>query len=290
MSKLLPMVSIFALLGLSVAQAQPAFVKALGVPTTRSVLHGRDVPWVQVYEWEADGVRHNAWPGDGIVPPAGAAKMQLQLFTFPTGQLRHLRFVKGDTTPTHVNLSDIMIYSVSGVQTETVNGISDTGAPGDVSMHPYGVRHFSVAHTDAERDEFAFKPRPGAGDQAVFLHQRALPLQLLGTQMHDGKLALLAGDAARALPLSDRFQARIFTFPTMQLAHLHYRDGYGLPRHTNVGEKLAFVLSGRYRVTIGDTADTVVAGDMFRMIDGQAFALQAVQAGDMLVVDGGAAP
>ena len=269
----------------SEAKAQPAFVTALSRPTNRMVLHGKDVPWVKVYEWEEGGKRFNAWPGDTMKVPPYAAQMRLQLFTFPTGALRHLMFVAGDKTPVHINMQDIAIYSQSGSQTETVNDISDIGSAGDASYHPVGVKHSSVTHTDAERDEFAFRPQAGGGDRAVFAKQVATPLRPFATLLKSGRVTVVSGAEAAMASAPSRYRARIFEFPNYTLHHVYYPVGYVLPLHENMAEQLVYVVKGHLSVTIGAIKDEVYSGDMHRMVAGADFAVAAKAPTELLMIN-----
>jgi quercetin dioxygenase-like cupin family protein len=251
------------------------------------ILRDADVKHLIVYGWERDGVFMNAWPGDGTETPYDAARLEVQIYKFPTGHLRRLYFTKGTNTHWHINKDDSIIYNVDVHQVEFVDTQTFLSHPGDVSLHPDGVMHHSEAIQSGQRCEFSFKPQGKSGRDLIALPGRDMTFHAATDWVEDGERKLVYGKTDRS---GGKFTAKIFAFPNYFLIEAHYPKGETLPLHKNATEKLIFVVSGRLKVTTDTLTEEVGAGDMVRLAVGRDFARQALEDSVVLEIDGSKAP
>lgn len=273
---------------LALALAAPAFAENNAPPEVAAamkvsdhmIIHDADVKPLTVYEWERDGVQHNGWPGQEATVPYDAAKVTLKLFNFPTGQLRKLYFSDGTKTPVHFNHDDIILYSLGTSQLEVVGPETFFSHPGDASLHPTGVMHYSQTVIPGWRAEFAFKTQNRSGLDPISLTGRDKAVHQVTEWVEGGqrKVAYDKKDLTGA-----RSTAKIFQFPGYELIEEHLPKGNMLPVHMASGERLLYILSGRLKVTAGAESGVVAAGDMVRIAAGKPFAREALE--DSVVVD-----
>ena len=256
----------------------PEVLAALKV-RDRMIIRDADVTPVVVYEWETGGVQHNGWGENAKGVPEGAIKLTLKLFNFPTGQLRKLYFGEGGRTPVHLNHDDIILYSLGTSQVEVVGREVFASHPGDASLHPAGVMHYSQTVAPGWRGEFAFKAQGKAGLDPVPLAGRDKPLHAV-SEWVDGSVRKFAYDA-KDRPVTST--ARVFSFPGYELIEAHLPRGATLPAYTPDAERLLYVVSGRLKVTSGNESGVVGAGDMVRVAKGQRFARETLD--DAVVLD-----
>ena len=245
------------------------------------IWHARDIETLTVYEWDEKGVQQNAFGDQQVSIPAGAARIELQLYNFPTCQLRKIYFPKGTRTPWHPNLDDTLFYSIDARQVEFVGTQSFHARPGDVTLHPVGVDHHSETLTAGWRLEFAFEAQPGKCGRDLI----ALP----GDNMnrHDVVEWVEAGVCRRIVGNSEQsgcqFRARMFHFPIYTLHEQYFSAGSILPPHRDAGEKLIYVLQGRLRITADTLTDELTVGAMARLPAGKSFAREALS--DCVVIE-----
>ena len=245
------------------------------------IWHARDIETLTVYEWDEKGVQQNAFGDQQVSIPAGAARIELQLYNFPTCQLRKIYFPKGTRTPWHPNLDDTLFYSIDARQVEFVGTQSFHARPGDVTLHPVGVDHHSETLTAGWRLEFAFEAQPGKCGRDLI----ALP----GDNMirHDVVEWVEAGVCRRIVGNSEQsgcqFRARMFHFPIYTLHEQYFSAGSILPPHRNASEKLIYVLQGRLRITTDTLTDELTVGAMARLPAGKSFAREALS--DCVVIE-----
>jgi quercetin dioxygenase-like cupin family protein len=246
------------------AAAKTDVVKLLA-PTDKLIVHRGDVRQVQVYEWEREGIRYNAWPGDPMKPPYDAAVLELRAFSFPTGMVRELFYRQGIRTPPHENMEDIIMYGISGKRVQIVD--EDTGilAAGDASFHPVGVSHHSESVIAGTQLEFAFPGTKRPAPRAQWLSGKDVPEIPAAAWVRDGKEIVARGrETAGAPPDAARFTARFFQFPTVTLVEEHLPRGVSLPPHADRRDNLIYVVKGRLRVSVGDTVGEAGEGDVVR--------------------------
>jgi len=251
------------------------------------IVHARDIETLTVYEWDEDGVQQNAFGDQDVKVPAGAAKIELQLYNFPTCQLRKIYFPKGTRTPWHPNHDDIILYSIDAHQVEFVNLQSFHARPGDATLHPSGVDHHSETLVKGWRLEFAFDAQGRSGRDLI-----ALP----GADMtrHDVIEWIEADQRREAIGptprTGNRYQAKLFHFPVYTLREQYFPRGSRIARHTNSTEKLLYVLEGRLRVTLDAVTDELLPGSMARLPACTAFAREALADSVVIELDGWTTP
>ena len=269
---------LFLSLAIAGASAAKTDVAKLLAPTDKLIVHRGDVEQVQVYEWERDGKRYNAWPGDPVKPPYDAAVLELRAFSFPTGMVRELFYRQGIRTPPHENMEDIVMYGISGKRVQIVD--EDTGilAARDASFHPVGVSHHSESVIAGTQLEFAFPGKKGPSPRALWLSGKDVLEIPVAAWIRDGKQVLArGGEAAAAPPDAARFTARFFQFPTVTLVEAHLPTGVSLPRHADGHDNLVYIVKGRLRVAVGDTGGDVTEGDVVREPAGMMHRLDALE-------------
>ncbi len=258
----------------------PPEVAAMMKITDKLIVHDADVKPITVYEWERNGVQHNGWPGQEATVPYDAAKVTLKLFNFPTGQLRKLYFAEGVKTPIHFNHDDIILYSLGTSQVEVIGPETFVSHPGDASLHPTGVMHYSQTLVPGWRAEFAFKSQYKSGIDATSLSGRDKTLHQVTEWVEGGqrKVAYDKKDQKGAVST-----AKIFQFPGYELIEARLPKGNVLPVHMAAADRLLYVVSGKLKVTSGSESGTVTTGDMVRVAAGKPFAREALE--DTVLVD-----
>ena len=279
-----------ALLSLTTVTAHAedsATLRAVSVVSTQPIIHERDLKHLEVWEWERDGVQHNAWAGDGQTAPYDAVKIDARLYNFPSGQLRKLYFEKGARTPWHLSKDQDLIFYYTLRQVEFVDDQVVIDAPGDVSMHPSGVMHHSEVLQAGPRLEFAFAPQGKSGKDLIALPGREMTLHEATESVEGGHRVVTYGKTDKA---GAKFTAKLFQFPGYLLVEAHLPKGETLPVHKNADEKLLYVLEGRLKVTSDTATDEVGPGDMVRQIAGRPFAREALEDSVVLELDGSKNP
>jgi quercetin dioxygenase-like cupin family protein len=253
--------------GASMAQSEPAKfdVAKFLAPTDAVILHGKDLETVDVYEWERDGVRFNAWPGDQQTPPHDAAILKLKAFSFPQGMIRALYYKQGVRTPPHANTEDIVMYGITGKRVQIVDQDVGILGPGDAAYHPMGVSHHSESVVEGAQLEFAFAGKKVSHPQAAWLSAKDILETPVAAWVRDGKQMTARGDSAAAAPKDAiRFMAKFFQFPGITLVEAHIPTATTSLPHADGDDRLVYILKGRMRVTIGETTDEVGSGDALR--------------------------
>jgi quercetin dioxygenase-like cupin family protein len=252
------------------------------------IVHERDVKPLTVWEWEEDGASKNAF-GDqpNAKIPRDAAKIELQLYNFPTGQLRKIYFTKGTRTPWHPNLDDIIFYSIDAHQVEFVGQASFYTRPGDVTIHPAGVDHHSETLVAGTRLEFAFDAQDKSGRDLIAMSGRDMMLHDITEWVEGGKRLEVIGATDRP---GGKYRSKLFYFPAYTLFEQHFPRGERLPTHVNAAEKLLYVLEGRLKVTTDGVTDEVAAGSMVRLVAGKSFAREALADSTVLELAASKAP
>ena len=280
-----------ALLAATPAGAAPpasaAEAKANAIDNRRLIIRGADLKPITVYQWERDGKLLHAWPDQKQAVPYDASKVDVTLYNFPTGQLRRIFFPAHTQTAWHTNESDILFYSLDVHQVEFVGGQVFDGYPGDVTLHPAGVRHHSETISAGTKAEFAFAPAGRSGVDMISLSGRAQQERPLAEWV-EGDARRVAGEGAPTG--ASRFTAKSFVFPGYVLVEAHYPKGAAIGSYVNDKERLAYVVSGRLRVTTDGVTGEIGAGDMVRMVAGRSFARTALADSIVLEVDGAKAP
>jgi quercetin dioxygenase-like cupin family protein len=265
----------------------PAFLRIQADPG-KLILHARDIETLTVYEWEENGVQQNAFGDEDVPIPYGAAKIELQLYNFPTCQLRKIFFPPRTRTPWHPNHDDIILYSVDAHQVEFVGTQSFHARPGDATLHPVGVDHHSETLVPGWRLEFAFEAQPGrCGRDLIALPAQGMIDHEVTEWVEDGARHHVVGPGAR---VGGRYLARMFHFPVYTMHQCQYAAGSALELHVNATERLLYVLDGRLRITSDTVTDILERDSMARIPAGKAFAREALTGCTVLELDGQKAP
>ncbi len=265
----------------------PAFLRIQTDPG-KLILHARDIETLTVYEWEEDGVQQNAFGDEDVVVPYGAARIELQLYNFPTCQLRKIFFPARTRTPWHPNHDDIILYGVDAHQVEFVGTQSFHARPGDATLHPVGVDHHSETLVPGWRLEFAFEAQPGrCGRDLIALPAQGMIRHEVTEWVENGKRCHLIGPTDRA---GSRYFARMFHFPVYTLHECHFDAGAALDLHVNSAEKLLYVLSGQLGITTDGVTDLLERDSMARIPAGSRFAREARSGCTVLELEGHQAP
>jgi mannose-6-phosphate isomerase-like protein (cupin superfamily) len=258
----------------------PAFLRIQADPG-KLVLHASDIETLTVYEWEEHGEQQNAFGDEDVEVPYGAAKIELQLYNFPTCQLRKIYFPKLTRTPWHPNHDDIILYSVDAHQVEFVGTQSFHAQPGDATLHPVGVDHHSETLRAGWRLEFSFDAQPGkCGRDLIALPARDMLWHEITEWVEDGQRRQVIGPCSRP---GTKYRAKMFHFPVYTMFECRYPQGDRLALHTNATEKLIYVLEGRLRITTDTVTDELTAGSMARIPAGRPYAREALT--DCVAID-----
>jgi quercetin dioxygenase-like cupin family protein len=270
-------------------EPSPAFLRAQQDPG-KLILHEREIESLTVYEWSENGVQQNAFGDQQVAVPADAAKIELQMYNFPTGQLRKIYFPKGTRTPWHPNHDDIILYGLDAHQVEFVGNQTFHSRPGDATLHPSGVDHHSETLAAGTRVEFAFEAQHRSGRDLVALPCADMQLHELTEWVSKGERRVVFGRKVPGKARGSRYRARMFCFPAYTMLELHLPKGQTLPRHSNAIEKLFYVRSGKLRVTTDRSTAVVTAGAMVRMVAGKKFEREALAASVILELEASKTP
>lgn len=265
----------------------PAFLRIQADPG-KLVLHARDIETLTVYEWEENGVQQNAFGDEDVAVPYGAAKIELQLYNFPTCQLRRIFFPPRTRTPWHPNHDDIILYSVDAHQVEFVGTQSFHARPGDATLHPVGVDHHSETLVPGWRLEFAFEAQPGrCGRDLIALPAQGMIQHEITEWIEDGRRRHVVGPTARP---GGRYHAKMFHFPVYTMHECRFAAGSTLGLHVNATDRLLYLLHGTLRITTDSVTDVLEQDSMARVPAGKAFAREALTDCTLLELDGHEAP
>ena len=267
--------------------SETAITASRTVADQQTVIRGSDVPLLTVYQWERNGTMLHAWPDEKKVVPYDASVVSVKLYNFPTGQLRLLSYKAGVRSAWHLNEDDIVMYNLAGMhQIEYVGDKVFDGRAGDATMHPGGMRHHTETLSTASKVEFAFAPQGRSGVDLLADTGVGKTVQTLAETVVDGHRVVHAASAGGA----GVYTARTYAFPGYTLVEARYPRGEQVALHENGAEKLAYVVSGRLRVTSGATSTEVGPGDLLRLAAGRPFAREALEDSVLLEVDGSRAP
>ncbi len=274
--------------GMAIA-AQPSAVEIISnaVEPSRLIIHERDLKTITVYQWERDGKLLHAWPDQKADIPYDASRVDVKLYNFPTGQFRKLFYPTGTRTAWHENESDLIFYSLGAHQVEFLGDQVFDAWPGDATLHPAGTRHHSETTAGGWKAEIAFDPQGKSGVDLVALPGRGMAIRWLTEQVEGGKriVSLAARKDGPAV-----FTAKSFNFPGYVLVEAHYPKGEAIAPYRSDREQLAYVVSGRLKVTSDTVTDELGPGDMVRIAAGKMFARTALEDSVVVEVDGSKAP
>jgi quercetin dioxygenase-like cupin family protein len=275
---------------LALGAASPAAEEGKSAPLV--IRHG-DVPLYDVYAWERWGNFINAPAGGKTEIPYDAARLQVKVYTYPSGEIRAIRFHDGVRTHRHINQTDTILYSWQASRVQFVNGLATVAYPGDFALHQKGVDHSGeeIRRGGGIDLEFAMTVPGRHNDPTGFWSfAREHPVEP-AVQWRDGDRYVEAiGATATAAAPADavRYRVRVAAFPGYAARELHLAKGTILPSRDPTRDRLMFVAGGRVRVTVGGRNHDLVVEDTARAPVRADFTIEALE--DSLVIQASVPP
>lgn len=252
-----------------------------GQPETAPVILHQDVPLYTVYAWERWGNFINAQPGGKTEIPYDAARLQVKVYTFPTGEIRAIRFPKGVRTHRHVNLTDTILYGWQSHRVQFVNDIATIAGPGDFALHQKGVFHSGeeIRRGDGIDLEFAMNIDGIHNDPTGFWSlAKDHPIQPAASWMDKGQYVEAVGDAAAQAPAdAARYTIRSAPFPDYPAREVRLTKGTIIPSRDMAKDRLMFVLSGKLKITANGKDYLLISEDAARAERGKDFRIEALE-------------
>ena len=267
------------LIGLALSTAAVAADKNAAAPAP-VVIHHQDVPLFQVYAWERWGNFINVPAGTpGKEIPYDAAKLSVKVYTFPTGEIRAIRFGNGVRTHRHINQTDTILYSWQTYRVQFVNDMAMVAAPGDFALHQKGVYHSGeeIRRGGGIDLEFALN-YPGIHNDptAWWSLARDHPMQPAASWIADGKVIDVIGSAAASAPASAvHYHVRVAELPTYAAREVYLPAGATLTYRDMDHDRLLFMLSGHATIKTDGKTYSVESEDAARALRGADFAITA---------------
>ena len=256
-------------------------VPSAPVPTPAPVvIHHQDVPLITVFAWERWGNFINAQPGSGIDIPYDAARLQVKIYTFPTGEVRAIRFANGVRTHRHVNMTDTILYSWQAHRVQFVDGLAMVTGPGDFALHQKGVYHSGeeIRHGGGIDLEFALPFKSVHNDPTGFWSlARDNPVQPGASWTASGRVveAIGAAAASAAPPTAAHYRVRSAKLPDYTAREVFLFAGTNLPLRDEGHDRLLFVTSGHIRLTTSGENYALESEDAARIERGRDASIEA---------------
>lgn len=258
----------------------------------KTVIMHQDVPLYDVYAWERWGNFINAEAGSKTEIPYDAAHLQVKVYTFPTGEIRAIRFPNGVRTHRHINQTDTVLYGWQARRVQFVNDMATLAGPGDFALHQKGVLHSGeeIRRGGGIDLEFAVTiPGRHNDPTAYWSLAREHPVQPAATWRTNGRYVEAIGTAAAAAPAdAARYRVRLADLPGFPAREVYLTKGATIPSRDPDSDRLMFVLSGKLRVTAAGATHTLVSEDAARAERGKDFLIEAVE--DTMFVQTAVAP
>jgi quercetin dioxygenase-like cupin family protein len=251
-----------------------------GKPTAEPVILHGDVPLYTVYAWERWGNFINAQAGSATEIPYDAARLQVKVYTYPTGEIRAIRFANGVRTHRHVNQTDTILYSW---QTHRVHFVDDKAVvvgPGDFALHQKGVYHSGeeIRRGGGIDLEFAVNVKGIHNDPtAIWSLARDHPVQPIASWMEGDGYHEAIGEAAASAPANAaRYRVRVAAFtPELSAREVYIPAGTRIVSRDDARDRLIFVLSGKVAATLGGRTTDLASEDTARAERGKPMVLEA---------------
>lgn len=260
-------------------------VAAAAAPDTGPiVIRHQDVPLVTVYAWERSGNFINALAGSKTEIPYDAARLQVKVYTFPSGEIRAIRFGNGVRTHRHINQTDTILYSWQTHRVHFVNDMAVVTEPGDFALHEKGVYHSGeeIRRGGGIDLEFAFAAPAGHNDPTGYWSLAAShPLEPAAAWVTPaGPVEAIGAAAVAAAPVNAaRYMVRAALFPGYEAREVKVAAGAVIRSRDSRCDRLMFILSGTFRVSVGGRDYSVGPEDAARAPAAQDFELVALTDG-----------
>lgn len=281
-----------ALLAVSAAPVAPVTPPPAPAPAP-VVIHHQDVPLVTVFAWERWGNFINVQPGSGVEIPYDAARLQVKVYTFPSGEVRAIRFGNGVRTHRHVNLTDTILYSWQAHRVQFVDSLATVTEPGDFALHQKGVYHSGeeIRRGGGIDLEFALPFKGVHNDPTGYWSlARDNPVQSAASWSVSGRVIEATGVAATAAAPTNaaRYRVRTARLPNYAAREVYLPAGTVLPLRDDGSDRLLFVLSGHVRLTLGGTVYPLESEDAARIERGADARIDALD--DVMFVEAAVPP
>ena len=238
-----------------------------------------DVPLYDVYAWERWGNFINAPAGSKTEIPYDAARLQVKVYTYPTGEIRAIRFHNGVRTHRHINQTDTVLYSWQASRVQFVNGIATVATPGDFALHQKGVDHSGeeIRRGGGIDLEFAMTiPGRHNDPTGYWSFARENPVQPAALWTESGRSVEAIGNAAAKAPASAaRYRLRVAALPDYPAREMYLDRGTTLTSSDPDKDRLIFVLSGKLTVTVAGKDYEIGPEDTARAERGTEFRIAA---------------
>lgn len=266
---------------MSISAAPAPSAPACKADAGPSVILHQDVPLYTVYAWERWGNFINAQAGSKTEIPYDAARLQVKVYTFPTGEIRAIRFANGVRTHRHINQTDTMLYSWQAHRVQFVDDKATVTEPGDFALHQKGVYHSGeeIRRGGGIDLEFAFTI-PGIHNDPTgyWSLARDHPVEPAASWRVGGNDVEAIGDAAARAPANAvQYQVRRADFPGYASRELYLAKGTTLSSRDLRNDRLFFVLSGSVSVMTDKTPRTLQSEDALEARCGVNLAIQATE-------------
>lgn len=268
-------------LALALLAASSAGAEAPAANTPQPFIHAADVPLYKVFAWERWGNFINAPAGSSTEIPYDAARLEVKVYPFASGEIRAIRFPNGVRTHRHINQTDTILYSWQAHRVQFVDDQAVLAEPGDFALHQKGVYHSGeeIRRGGGIDLEFALPFTGIHNDPKGFWSlARDHPFQPAAAWVEGGKPREVVGDAAAAAPEgAARYQVRQAVLPDYAAREVRLPRGSKVSLRDDGRDRLVFVLSGRVRATIGDRADTLASEDAAGVPHGRTLELEVLE-------------
>jgi quercetin dioxygenase-like cupin family protein len=244
------------------------------------VIHHQDVPLYQVYAWERWGNFINVQAGTpGKEIPYDAARLAVKVYTFPTGEIRAIRFGNGVRTHRHINQTDTILYSWQTHRVHFVNDMAMVTEPGDFALHQKGVYHSGeeIRRGGGIDLEFALNYQGVHNDPTAWWSlARDHRVQPAANWVSNGKVMDAIGSAAASAPASAvHYRVRVAELPYYAAREVYLPAGTTLTYRDMDHDRLLFMLSGHATIKTGGKTYGVESEDAARADRGADFVITA---------------
>jgi quercetin dioxygenase-like cupin family protein len=276
------MARLWTALALALLSSTPALaVGEMGKPAAAPVILRKDVPLYTVFAWERWGNFINAQAGGKTEIPYDAARLQVKVYTFPSGEIRAIRFPNGVRTHRHINLTDTVLYSWQAHRVQFVDDQAVLAAPGDFALHQKGVYHSGeeIRRGGGIDLEFAVN-NPGIHNDPAgyWAFAKDNPIQDAASWRDGASVKEAIGPAAANAPANAaRYRVRMAELPGFKVREMYLPKGAVLPIRETERDRLIFILSGRVSVSTGGKTYELGSEDAARAEKGKDVTITALE-------------